>query len=91
MNKNYFFQEAVLLTNLSKISLKFMNKVPFLLIFLMSSESAIDILVLTYHDVDKSYKRVSIENKHRKQMHTFGLQTLRASMIRGIEHGKFIF
>ncbi len=80
-----------MLTNLSKISLKFMNKVPFLLIFLMSSESAIDILVLTYQDVDKSYKRVSIENKHRKPMHTFGLQTLRASMIRRIEHGRFHF
>ena len=80
-----------MLINLSKISLKFINKVSFLLIFLMSSESAIDILVLTYQDVDKSYKRVSIENKHRKPMHTFGLQTLRASMIRGIEHGKFIF
>lgn len=91
MNKNYFFQAAVLLTNLSKISLKFMNKVPFLMIFLMSSESVLDILALTYYDVDRYYKRVSIENKHRKPMHTFGLQTLRASMIRGIEHGRFIF
>ena len=87
MNKNYFFQTAVLLTNLSKISLKFMNKVP----FLMSSESVLDILALTYYDVDRDYKRVSIENRHRKPMHTFGLRTVRASMIRGIEHGRFIF
>ncbi|WP_046923297.1 hypothetical protein, partial [Ligilactobacillus ruminis] len=63
----------------------------FLLIFLMSSKSVLDILTLTYYDVDRYYKRVSIENKHRKPMHTFGLQTLRASMIRGIEHGRFIF
>lgn len=53
----------------------------------MSSESVLDILTLTYYDVDSNYKRVSIENKHRKPMHTFGLQTLRSSMIRGLSMG----
>ena len=42
----------------------------------MSNGSVLDILVLTYYDIDRDNKRVSIENKHRKPIYTFGLRTL---------------